>query len=262
MALGQGQVPQFDVISVKPNHSGFRTPGVFRFLPDGSLRVVNMPLRDIIRVAYKLQNYQMDGWPSWLSSEFFDVQAKASGNPNDDARRMMLRSMLQSRFRFSAHIYSRRGDSYEMKLARPDRKTPAALKPSTADCAALRIKLPPNPLPPPPNAPLVICGIRDVPGRVFALGVPLDNLAATLANIVGRPVIDNTQLGGNFDLDVHYTPDPMPSPSALPPDSSPIDPNGPFIFTALREQLGLTLVARTAPVEVLAIDHAERPLPD
>ena len=75
-------------------------------------------------------------------------------------------------------------------------------------------------------------------------------------------MIDNTQLAGNFDLDVHYTPDPIPSSNALPPDSAPIDPNGPSIFTALRDQLGLTLVARTAPVEVLAIDHIERPSAD
>ena len=68
--------PLFDVVSVRANRSGFRTPGVFRFQPDGSLRVVNMPLRDIIRVSYQLQSYQIDGWPGWLSSEFFDIQAK------------------------------------------------------------------------------------------------------------------------------------------------------------------------------------------
>src|SRR5262245_10419314 len=110
--LAHGQAPAnqapplFDVASVKANRSGFRTPGVFRFQPDGSLRVVNMPLRDIIRVAYQLQSYQMDGWPGWLSSEFFDIQAKGNGSPNEDTRRMMLRLLLQTRFKLAAHKQS------------------------------------------------------------------------------------------------------------------------------------------------------------
>src|SRR5438552_14866809 len=101
--MAQRGAPQFDVVSVKPNRSGFRTPGVLRFQPDGSLRVVNMPLRDIVRVAYGLQSYQMDGWPGWLSSEYFDIQAKASGNPTQEQRLMMLRSLLETRFKLAAH---------------------------------------------------------------------------------------------------------------------------------------------------------------
>src|SRR5438552_8854844 len=99
--MAQRGAPQFDVVSVKPNRSGFRTPGVFRFQPDGGLRVVNMPLRDVIRVAYGLQSYQMDGWPGWLSSEFFDVQAKAVGSPNPEQRLTMLRSLLEARFKLA-----------------------------------------------------------------------------------------------------------------------------------------------------------------
>jgi uncharacterized protein (TIGR03435 family) len=235
---------------------------VLRFQPDGSLQVVNMPLRDIIRVAYGLQGYQMDGWPSWLSTEFFDIQAKTSGNPAEDQRRLMLRSMLQTRFKFAAHMQSRRGQSYELTVVRADRKLGPSLKTSTADCDALRAKLPANPLPPPPNAPLIVCGIRNLPGRTFAMGIPIDRLATTLAEAVGRPVIDQTQLTGNFDLDVLFTPDPIPPRDALPPDSKPIDPNGPSIFAALREQLGLILKSRTRPVETLVIDHVERPMPD
>ena len=60
-------------------------------------------------------------------------------------------------------------------------------------------------------------------------------------------MIDRTQLAGTWDFDVHYTPDPMPTRDALPPESAPIDPKGPSIFTAWREQLGLTLEARTGP---------------
>jgi uncharacterized protein (TIGR03435 family) len=136
------------------------------------------------------------------------------------------------------------------------------LKKSTVDCDALRAKLPPNPLPPPPNAPLVVCGIRNLPGRLVAMGVTIDALASVLSETTGRPVIDRTRLIGSWTFDVHYTPDPMPTRDALPPDSAPIDPNGPSIFTALREQLGLILEARTSLIETLVIDHVERPTPD
>jgi uncharacterized protein (TIGR03435 family) len=118
----------FEVASVKPNKSGFRTPGVFRFQPDGSLRVVNMPLRDVIRVAYGLQGYQIDGWPGWLSSEFFDIQAKASGNPNQEQRLMMLRSLLGTRFKLAVHRQTRRGPSFELSAVHSDRKPAPALK--------------------------------------------------------------------------------------------------------------------------------------
>ena len=264
--LLHGQAPEqkplaFVVASIKPNRSGFRTPGVLRFQPGGSLRVVNMPLRDIIRVAYQLQSYQIDGWPGWLSSEFFDIQAKANGRPNEDTCRMMLRSLLQTRFKLAAHKQSRQGQSFDL-LTRGDGRTGPGLKKSSADCDALRTKLPPNPLPPPPNAPLIVCGIRNLPGRLFAMGVSIDTLTSALSEIGGRPVIDRTRLAGTWDFDVHYTPDPMPTRDALPPDSAPIDPNGPSIFTALREQLGLTLEARTGPIETLVIDHIERPTPD
>ena len=94
------------------------------------------------------------------------------------------------------------------------------------------------------------------------MGVPVDTLATTLSDIVGRPVIDHTGLAGNFDLDVQFTPDPLPPRETLPPDSKPIDPNGPSISTAVREQLGLKLEAQTRPVETLVIDHVERPTTD
>src|SRR5262249_49730635 len=72
--------PSFDVASVKPSTAGINAPGVFRFLPDGSLHAENIPIRDVIRVAYRLRSYQLANWPTWLSTEYFDIQAKADRN--------------------------------------------------------------------------------------------------------------------------------------------------------------------------------------
>jgi uncharacterized protein (TIGR03435 family) len=85
-----------------------------------------------------------------------------------------------------------------------------------------------------------------------------------LINGVGRTVVDKTGLSGRFDFDLEFAPDQLPQGPPLPgaPSPPPIDPNGPSIFTALQEQLGLKLESARGPVEVLVIDHVERPTPD
>ena len=85
----------------------------------------------------------------------------------------------------------------------------------------------------------------------------MTQLADALGGRVGRPVVDSTGLSGRFDLDLAFTPEQMPQ-EALPPEAPPIDPNGPSIFTALQEQLGLRLEAQKSSVEVLVVDSMER----
>jgi uncharacterized protein (TIGR03435 family) len=69
-------------------------------------------------------------------------------------------------------------------------------------------------------------------------------------------------LTGNFAIDLHWTPDELQArgPAGAPTPS--VDPNGPSIFKALEEQLGLRLESTKGPVNVLVIDHIERPTPD
>jgi uncharacterized protein (TIGR03435 family) len=84
-----------------------------------------------------------------------------------------------------------------------------------------------------------------------------------LSQITQRNVVDRTGLEGNFEFEVTFTPERMPQGPPPPGAQLPsIDPNGPSIFTALQEQLGLKLESERAPVEVLVIDHVERPTPD
>ena len=101
------------------------------------------------------------------------------------------------------------------------------------------------------------------PGRIAAGATPLSRLISPLSTFTRRIVIDKTGLTGNFDIDLVWTPDQMPS-GPLPPGANlpAVDPNGPSIFTALQEQLGLKLESQTAPVDVLVIDRVERPTPD
>jgi uncharacterized protein (TIGR03435 family) len=76
--------------------------------------------------------------------------------------------------------------------------------------------------------------------------------------------VDKTGLTGLYEFELEFTPDQLPQgppPPGAPP-LPPIDPNGPSIFTALQEQLGLKLDSQRGPVEVVVIDSVERPTPD
>ena len=97
--------------------------------------------------------------------------------------------------------------------------------------------------------------------------MPIPVFLQYLAPRVNRVVVDRSGLTGNFDIEVQWTPDQLPPrPPGLAADQpirvngEPIDPNGPSLFTALQEQLGLKLDATRAPVDV--VDRVERPSPD
>jgi uncharacterized protein (TIGR03435 family) len=96
----------------------------------------------------------------------------------------------------------------------------------------------------------------------MAIGFSVGWLTDTLGPFVGRVVLDGTGLTGLVDLDLEWTPDPIPEPRPDDPSPLKIDPNGPSIFAALREQLGLMLESTKGPVEVLVIDHLEKPAED
>ncbi|HUP05049.1 MAG TPA: TIGR03435 family protein, partial [Bryobacteraceae bacterium] len=105
-------------------------------------------------------------------------------------------------------------------------------------------------------------------GEIDSQGTPMDFLVQQLARQVGRTVVDQTGLKGKYDFTLKWTPDPgtpagMVGPPAgggrAPDNSAPPDTSGPSIFTAVQEQLGLKLESTKGPVEIIVIDHIERP---
>jgi uncharacterized protein (TIGR03435 family) len=264
--------PAFEVATVKPNKSGDMRVSL-GIQAGGRFTAANVPLRMLIRNAYQLQDFQLVGGPDWIASERFDIIAKAVGDvpPRPPwgppgPLQLMLQTLLGERFKLSVHRETRELPVYELVLARPDGKLGPQLQPSTVDCAAVAAARgrggAPSPAPPSPGERP--CGIRMMGGRLAAGGFPLSQLAITLSQFVQRVVLDRTRLTGNFDFDLTFTPDQLPQgppPPGAPP-LPPIDPNGPSIFTALQEQLGLKLESSRGPVEVLVIDHVEQPTPD
>lgn len=264
--------PKFEVASVRENTSGDGKIA-FGIQPGGRFNAVNVPLWDLIRQAYAVQRTQIVGAPDWTETARFDVVAKAEGDiPRSGPGaplgplNFMVQDLLEDRFKLRAHRETRELPIYALTLARSDRKLGAGLRPSTVDCAAMRGRGGRGGFAPGPPAPgeRPTCGMRMAPNGVMAGGILLTQLTQVLSQVTQRMVIDRTGLEGNFDVELSFTPDRMPQgppPPGAPPLPS-IDPNGPSLYTAVQEQLGLKLESERAPVEVLVIDHVERPTPD
>ena len=98
------------------------------------------------------------------------------------------------------------------------------------------------------------------PRALGASSVPITKLIEMLSSTLGRRVVDKTDLTGNFDMSMTWTPDEtqaMQFPNV--PQPRPADPTGPSLFTAIQQQLGLKLESSRGPVDILIIDRAEKP---
>src|SRR5580765_752855 len=270
--------PAFEVASVKPNNSG-----------DGLIMVQNQPglyiatnvtLRLLIANAYRLQDFQITGGPGWMASDHFDINAKvpdefrAMGPPAPGSGpgplQLMIRALLTERFKLVIHNETKDAPIYALILARADGKLGPGLKKSSVDCAALFAagRARGGAMPPPPQpGERMQCGMRIGPGNLMGGGALMPQFANTLGMFAGRIVVDRTGLTGAFDIDLTWTPDQMPQrPPGAPADQPvqfngvAIDPNGPSLFTAVQEQLGLKLDSQRGPVEMLVIDRAEKPV--
>jgi uncharacterized protein (TIGR03435 family) len=263
----------FEVASVRPNKAGDGRV-MIGLQPGGRYTATNVPLRMLLRQAFNVQEFQIVGGPDWMTSDRFDVVAKAPEGPfNADVMRPMLQSLLAERFKLVVHNETREMPIYALVKARNDGKLGPNLSPAAVDCAAAmrgRRGGGPPPAPPAPSQPgqKVECGFMIGPGRLNAGGMPLSNLAQTLSPQVGRIVLDKTELTGNYDFELTYSLEGLGSafPGGGQPlvngAPAPVDPNMPNIFTALQEQLGLKLDSQRGPVDVIVIDSVEQPSAD
>ena len=269
-----GTPQSFEVAAVKQNKSG---EGFIRFgmLPGGRFTAENAPLRELVRFAFQVQPFQIEGLPAWASSDRFDVTAKAEGDiaPTQPGQagpiQFMMRTLLAERFGFVYHEETREMPISVLVLARQDGKLGPNLEKSTTDCQAMfaaRRGGGPAPPPPPPGfGEKLPCGFRVGPGTITGGAAPMSQLAQFLSQNMGRIVLDKTGLTGNYDFNITYTPDQMPNfngQPGTPPGLPPIDPNGPPLATALQEQLGLKLESQRGPVSMFVVDKVSQPTPD
>jgi len=234
-------IPSFEVATIKRNTS-LNDEGAMRVEPGGRFRAVNAPLFWMIAAAYSgpqgpLHPSHIIGAPSWIQAESYDIVAKvadAAEMSTYEQSRPLLRSLLEDRFKLRTHREQQVMPVYALVRVRPDGALGPRLKQSTLDCLKESAK----------------CGFPGgLVGHIKAGAITMDLFKQLLGGATGRTVIDRTGLEGGFEIDLEW------SPGQIATDQ-------PSLFTAIQEQLGLKLESTKAPIDVLVVDHVERPTED
>jgi uncharacterized protein (TIGR03435 family) len=261
--------PTFEVVSIKPNRSADARQG-FRAAPGGRYTWTAFTLKALIDVAHQRHAFDIretTGGPPWIATDRFDVQVKAEDAATLNDRNgfpgplfAMIRAMLADRFALRTHNEVRERPVYALTVARSDKRLGRGLRKVDADCAAAMLALA-SPTPGaarPPGAPPCSFGGRG--GQLLGNTVSLAMFANVLSRQVGRPVVDRTGVTDYFDITLEFSQESDARTSNGPPvPQPPTASDGPSIFTALQEQLGLKLESTRAPVDVLVIDQASQP---
>jgi uncharacterized protein (TIGR03435 family) len=239
---------RFDVTSVKPNTSG--DDSVAMAPSPGGITITNATLQMMMRLAYRIQDFQMIGGPSWLDTARFDVVARAQSSMRQQDLSPMMQALLADRFRLAAHDETRELPVYALVRTRNDTGFgPRFHTPS--DCIPpVDRQLARTPSVQAANLPS--CDNKVLPGDMSSRGVTMRALAVNLSVFAGRTVIDRTGFEGTFDYQLTWGPD----------VSSAGSTDAPSLFTALQDQLGLKLESTRGPVTVVVIDSVEKPAPD
>jgi len=244
-AIAAGQAPStapaFEVASIKPAPPGGR--GMSLNIGGGRFRTENVPLRMLITFAYDLRDHQLSGGPGWINDDRFDIVAKpdrpvANGLEGAPVMRQMVQALLADRFHLVTHKETKELPVYALVVA----KGGARMKESAPESKGPSFRM--------------------GRGQLDASKAKMSMFVNILANQLGRTVLDKTELTGDYDFKLEFTPDagqPMPGKDLPPGVELPPPPDGPSLFTALTEQLGLKLEPTKGPVEVLVIDGAQKP---
>ena len=260
--------PRFEVVSIKPCKPGV-TNGTPVFGGDsspGRLTIGCGILADsdntgLIQVAYNryasgrltsMKVIPIEGGPNWIHSERFEIDAKADGHPRILMMEgPMLQTILEDRFKLKIHRETRQGPVYELALGKGSPK----LKPlQDGSCVPPVIG---GPLPVLADGQRRCRNMVSPRGSVAMEGGTLTMLADLLGMVLDRPVIDKTGITTYFEIRLAFSPDDSAAPRPVTAD--PGAPEAPHISQAIQEQLGLRLVPAKGPVDVLVIDHIEKP---
>ena len=258
---------EYEIASIKQNNSVTDNRPVMNYTADGYI-ATGVPLIMFIQSAYGIfDTDRISGASSWLNSERFDIDAKMDGtlidalknlSPADRtlARQQMLQKLLADRFKLTIHREAKELPAYTLVIAKTGSKLQEG-RPGDTYANGYRDS-----------------GGRGGPGTVqlkgrgalIAQGAPIANLAGMLSWLLGHNVVDKTGLTGKYDFTLQWTPDEGESPmlsnaagGAPNVQSPPPDPNGPSLSMALQDQLGLKLESKKELVEIIVIDHIERP---
>jgi uncharacterized protein (TIGR03435 family) len=212
----------FEVASVKlipPGESGLTFVS-----PSGSSAFTarNVTLQILISLAYGVDSDLVTGGLSWLESQQYDVNAKWEGDArlSYEQLRAPLQKLLAERFQLAVHKQTKEGSGYALIVAKGGPKLRETKGSS-------------------PHAYILKNGID-------MMNESMDMLAGALRRPAHANVVNETGIKGSYDVKLNYAPEDEPNS------------NLPTLFTALREQLGLQLVSRKSPMEMVVVDRVEK----
>jgi uncharacterized protein (TIGR03435 family) len=235
------KLPRFEVSAIRPNRSNDLVRS-FWFTPDG-VSIKGFPLHGILHVAFLgLHEYGDDrivGEPTWVKSERYDIQAKVDEADvvrwrklAADQQRIALQTLIVERFNLRYHREPRISSVYVLSIAKGGLRIKQAKLAADANGAHMFYPL--------------------EPGNMQSHSTYMWQLIEELENQLNCIVRDETGLEGTYDYTLEWTPD----------DQAHAESAGPSLFTALKEQLGLKLEMQKRPVDVVILDHIERPSPN
>jgi uncharacterized protein (TIGR03435 family) len=256
LRLPQGCLAQagYEVVSIHRAAPGDRNSG-FSDAAQGGVRARNVTTLQVLLFAYDIQDYQLAGVPGWARSERFEINftpAEAEPPIRTEAgnlaakmdqwsrQRQRLQAVLHDRFNLVLHSEAKEMPIYVLKVARggPKLRPPAH----------------------PENLQTQNFNSTPAGRRLVSTTATMDALAVALQASLGRPVHNETGLGGTYDFTVEWGTDLAPAADAG--KDGTVAPVLPSIFTALSEQLGLRLEPQKGPVPVFVIDRIEPPSVD
>jgi bla regulator protein BlaR1 len=261
-AIPQTQPPparHFEAASIKPSRSADQRLfyDMSNIQSGGQFTVSNITVKRLIQDAYRIKDFQISGGPGWIGSDVFDIAAKPDGPASYEQFQQMLQSLLAERFQLAINSDTREMPVYALVVGKNGPKFKAANEsdPNFIDLSG-------RPIPQGGGRPRITIVRR---GRLTAQGLNMAAFADNLANFLGRTVLDKTSLAGMYDLKLEWKPDEnqvamfgamgVPEGFGAPPP----DWDGPSLFSALEEQLGLKLESQKGPVDIFTIVHVERP---
>ena len=230
-ARPQDTRPAYEAASVKANNSesGSSSSNGSK----GQIVFTNVTLKRLIERAYNVKPFQVTS-PDWTENVHFDIAAKYPPDTKNEDRFLMLRTLLEDRFKLAVHHDSKELPGFALVVAKGGFK----LKPveSTGD---------------------VRSSTSDNGGRVRTLTVKhtsIPSIADLLARLLGETVVDKTGIEGVYDFEFKWTSDDMDSSTSSTSNGDP----APSLFTAVQETLGLRLQSQKVPVDIIVVDHVER----
>lgn len=254
---------RYEVASIKPSRSS--EPALIQPTVRGTLRAENVTVRTFIEWAYSIEPFRLLGGPKWINEDRFNIQAKSPithGYVSFEQNQQMMQALLQDRFKLVVHHETRKLAAYFLAVSRAGLKAPETRQGS---CYVVTRETKPADV-----GNQLICGaMRGRIGDMEGAGISMGLLCKNLERMLGAVVLDKTGIGGRlFDISLRWMPEiefNVHSPDSSRDSDTRASPETaelPSLVTALKEQLGLELESNKAPIDVLVIDHVERPDPN